>query len=282
VVTSLVSSTYVKPVDRSTEREVLAARLSRAANIRKVLRIFADFCRWQLIGDAAAVMLRDRRSGGWTVAARTDDRLTDADAVLFENDQARDPPRRLHRIARPLRPHGRLYGGTVVLRADTTFTLSDGSRLGRLARTISAELECRHRARLEQVTHRLHRKLAHGAAGLDVMYHALDEGVQLTAADHSAAILVDEGGGRWRIRAEKIVEGRSARVGAILNLDVADIGDGPALELRVHRQSLAGQRLLLAVRATAGDPFDDWDREILERLAEPAAAAVDRLGVNSG
>jgi hypothetical protein len=252
----------------------LAARLRRAAESRKVLRILVDFCRWQLAGDAAAVMMRHRRTGAWSVVARSGDGLSSADAELFEEPDARDPPDRLHRIARPVRPHGRLFGGVVVRRRDPVFELIDASRLGRLCRAASAELEHRHRTDLELAVHRLYRKLARGVGAVDAAYHGLDEICRLTAADHSATVLLRSRVDRWRVCAEKLAHGPSRRIGEVV--DPRSEPDTEAFTLRLDGATRIGRQFLITARASGGDPFDVWDREVVESLSDPIGAAIDR------
>jgi hypothetical protein len=274
----------VQPVDKFNERDVLAARLARTADCRKALRVFNDFCRGQMRGDASVVLQRDRRSEVFTTVARSGTGLSVADAPLLYSLEAREPPHRLHRIARPIRPHGRLFGGTVVLRVEHLFTLADATRLGSLSRTLSAELERRDRIALERALHRLYRKLARGVAARDVLYHVLDEAVRLTAADHSAAVLVADPSRRWHVLAEKLFRGRSERIGLVVDDRQAR---EPSLDPEVSTSSMhslwadcvrsSGPRLLLGVWAASGDRFDEWDQTVVDRLVQPAAVAVDRI-----
>ena len=266
----------VESSQHTAERDVLAARLARTAERRNLLRLFADHCRWRFAADAAAVMLRDRRTGTWSVAARSGRGLGEADASLFEGAATRDPPHRLHRIARPLRPHGRLFGGTVVRRDSRPFRLADASRLGRLSRVATAELIARDRQLVERAVSRLHRKLAHGTGSVDALYHVLDEATRLTRASHSATILLAVDPGRWYVVAEKIAGRPSQRIGDIVEFARVDNGD-VATSLTVSSTSRRGRSFQLVVRASSGDPFDDWDVRVLHALADPAAAAVDRL-----
>ena len=255
----------------------LAGRFSRAADARRVLLVAVDQARSRLDGDAAAAYRRHRRAGRWELIARHGSALGLGDTDLITDPGTRDPLDALHRIARPLRPFGRLAGGLAVQRDAPPFRRRDAEWLGRVSRIVSEEIVHRERAGWERAACRLYRRLAEGGRSNDVVYHALDAIARTTKADHSVSLL--ESHGPPTVRAEKICGdgARSARIGSPATVDEPP----PWLPVPRHRltalvTSGAGQEHVLVVRAREGDPFDAGDEEALEVLTGPLRAALAR------
>jgi hypothetical protein len=264
-------------LQHADELWALAGRLSRAANVRRMLFVAVDEVRRRLEGNAAAAFRRHRRSGRWELIARHGSAVGLGDAELITDPGTRDPLDALHRVARPLRPFGRLGGGLVVQRETPPFRRRDAEWLGRVSRVVSDEIVRRERAAWERTACRLYRKLAEGARSIDVVYHALDAIARVTTSDHSLSLI--EGTGRGTVLAEKICRdgSGSSRIGSPATVDEPPSWiASPRHRLTSILTGGASGRYVLVVRASGGDPFDAGDEEALEVLIGPLRAALAR------
>jgi len=301
----------LRSAPRSAFSWALESNLRRLGPIHKVRSHFLSAVRWYLEADSVWLYRRLRHNLRVDEKYFDGDESLCDDSLLEPFAKLERPivPRNV--LFAPIRVQDRLVGVVGAARRDKDFELGQGRMLNKLTVLLSKELERRLDGRKDKVLDRIKEKVVSELRPRDLAYQILDGLHELVHYDHSAALLIyDMNAGVFRVEAEKIVwtKSKSAFVGheipargellevlngkhlAVLTRNKDSDEDEHLYRLLDYHQgrSIPGPTSILCAPLFFDDellgllkiagrerlPFDERDRDVVERFLPAAAVSL--------
>ena len=306
----------LRSVPRSTFSWAMENNLRRLGPIHKVRSYFLSALRWYLEADSVWLYRRLRHNLRVDEKYFDGDESLLNGSLLEPFAKLERPTIPRNVLLAPIRVQDRLVGVVGAARRDKDFEVGKGRTLNKLCAILSRELERRLDDRKTKVLDRIKEKVVSELRPRDLAYQILDGLHELVHYDHSAALLTYEPEAAvFRVEAEKIVwtKSKSAFVGHEIPateelLEVLEEGYLAVLTREDQNNQTPGlyefldyhgggsipgptsilaaplffDEELLGLLKIAGRerlPFDERDRDVVERFLPAAAVSLRNVRV---